>query len=96
MRARHEAPQIGPFIYLAQKTTRNRTTRDQILLPAFHFLLFQNPNRKHDAYHLIMIFTVHVEFPAALVLNPLVAIKMKTFNAFESRIVVLHVRRMPA
>jgi len=43
-----------------------------------------------------MIFTVDVEFLAALVLDPLVTIKIKTFNAFESRIIVLHIRWMPA
>lgn len=96
MRARLEALQIGPFIYLAQRTTWNRTSRDQILLPAFYFLLIQNSTGNTMLYHLTMIFTVDVEFLAALVLDPLVTIKIKTFNAFESRIIVLHIRWMPA
>ena len=37
-----------------------------------------------------------VEFLADLVLNPLITIKVKTFNAFEGRIIVLHIRWMPA
>lgn len=36
------------------------------------------------------------EFLAALELNSLVTVKIKTFNAFEGRIIVLHIRWMPA
>lgn len=37
-------------------------------------------------------YRAHVDVPSLLVLNPLIPVKIKTFNTFEGRLVILNVR----
>lgn len=72
---------------------------------ALHILLVTSPVIQNSTGNAVLIFRLwfiqstrrsRIVFSVLLVLSPLIAIEIKTFNTFEGRLVVLWVRWMPS